>query len=202
MISQPLSTSTLIAAFTELQLSLEWCLGVGGVDPILGGGANLSLHPLAGRGMARLRVPTPHPGSRRAPCQAQLPGCYSKCLLLVALWRGSGVLALKYIGLYVKTYYFPLSRFCFSLKEISMSRAGLAHVIPQGKPSVAPHCPKKTVQAQEWPQGLLGLAQAKLSQLGTLHPSSGHTNRNVPTSLFCLEPQACSIFCLEHSPSL
>lgn len=79
MMSQPLSTSTLIAAFAEFQLSLQWCLGVcvcGGVDPILGGGAILSLHPLAGQGMARLSMPTPTPApgepGARPSCQAAI----------------------------------------------------------------------------------------------------------------------------------
>lgn len=104
-------------------------------------------------GDGRAQCPPPTPCPRRTWCQAQLPGCYSKCLLLVALWRGSGVLALKYIGLCEKTRCLPLCRLCLSLRRSPCLERDLTVLIPRESPSLAPHCP---VEARERPQGLLG----------------------------------------------
>lgn len=66
MVSQPLPTSTLIAAFMELQLSAEWGLGWGRGGSCLGRRSPLSWLPLAGLGMAGLRV-APGPQDDHVP---------------------------------------------------------------------------------------------------------------------------------------
>ena len=66
-LSAPSSFNTLIAALIELQLSADWCLGRGRGGSHPGRRNHLSLLPLAGPGMAGLRV---HPG----PQEDQVPG--------------------------------------------------------------------------------------------------------------------------------
>lgn len=88
----------------------------------------------SGGGRAQSAPRHPHACPRSTWCQDQLPGCYSKCLLLVALWRGSGVPALKCIGLYMERAVSLCAGSVFSLEEISVPRAGLARVTLQGRP--------------------------------------------------------------------
>lgn len=99
-LSAPPDFNTVIAAFIELRLSAEWCLkcGRGGSHP----GRRSQTEPAASSWPRDGRAQSGHRCPWRSPCQAQLPGCHSKDFLLVALWRGSGVLVLEYIGLYMK----------------------------------------------------------------------------------------------------
>lgn len=97
-LSAPLNVRALTAAFMELRLSAEWGLEQRRSRP----------EPAASGRPGDRKAQSGHPGPRRIQCQARLPGCHLQCLLLVALWRGSGVLGLDCIWS-VKTGELPLS---------------------------------------------------------------------------------------------
>ena len=69
MVSQPLPTSTQIAAFMKLQLSAEWRLGWARDGSCPGRRSPLSRLPPAGLGMAGLRV-APGPQENQVPSPA------------------------------------------------------------------------------------------------------------------------------------
>lgn len=154
---------------------------MGGASPILGGGATLSLLPLAGPWWQGSECPLPTPAQENL-----VPGPAARLLFemspvggTLAWLRCSG---LKGDGLYVKACCFPLIRFCFSFEETSVPRAGLAHVLPQGNPPMAPHCPTKAVPAPAWPQGLLGPGPGQAPSPSLLQTHRvGCTNLSLPS---------------------
>lgn len=194
MISRSLPNFNKIAALPELQLSAEWFWGVGGANPIPGGGADLSLLPLAGRGGRAQRAP-PH---RRPPAREKLvPGPAARLLFEVspiggtlAWFRCSG---LKVDGFVRESLLFPSVKVLFFIRGNLSAESWTRPCSSPGKT-----LPRLLTALRSGPTAFWGLAQAQLS-----HPlSSRHTEWDVPTSIFSREPQACCCFCLEPLPSL